>query len=160
MTPRNELSGMGIVKRTRKNLDFVRKARQEGQAVHEVAHLLNSLLGLVVVPWERNDRSVFDDKIADLECQDWPMPVTFYGSKPQTLRGLVRHLRNAMVHGRFEFAGAEEGLSPDSPEPEEVKIVIKDGPCQHAINWKAEINGEDLYLFCKGFMAHVEEKVG
>ena len=160
MTPRNEPSGMGIVKRTRKNLDFVRKARREGQDVHEVTHLLNSLLGLVVVPWERIDRSVFSAKVADLECQDWPMPDTLSGDAPNTLRGLVRHLRNAMVHGRFAFAAAEEGLSPDSREPEEVKVVITDGPCQHVINWKAEINGEDLYLFCKGFMAHIEGKVG
>ena len=99
-------------------------------------------------------------KVEHLECPDWPMPATLYGRTPKTLRALVRHLRNAMVHGRFEFAGAEEWFSSDSREPKEVKIVITDGPCQHVTDWKAEINGEDLYLFCKSFIAHIEGEIG
>ena len=159
MTPRNEPMGMGIVERTRKNLDFIAEARRAGADVHEVTHLLNSLLGLVVLPWERVDRNILSAKVLDLKGQDWPMPTTLYGRTPKTLRALVRHLRNAMVHGHFEFVGAEELFSPDSLEPREVKIVMTDGPCQHVTNWKAEINGEDLYLFCKSFIDHIEGKI-
>ena len=88
MTHRNEHMGMGIVERTLKNLDFMAKARREGKDVHEVTHLLNSLLGLVVIPWERIDRGIFCAKTEDLECDDWPMPATLYGRKPKTLRRL------------------------------------------------------------------------
>ena len=51
MISRNE--PMGTVERTRKNLVYMRNARKAGADIHEVTHLLNSLLGLIVVPWER-----------------------------------------------------------------------------------------------------------
>ena len=50
---RNE--ALGIVQRTRKNLDYIMAASNgcERDEVHVVTHLVNSLLGLVVLPWEK-----------------------------------------------------------------------------------------------------------
>ena len=48
MISRNET--MGTVERTRKNLVYMRNARKAGADIHEVTHLLNSLLALIVVP--------------------------------------------------------------------------------------------------------------
>ncbi len=48
MISRNE--PMGTVERTRKNLVYMRNARKAGADIHEVTHLLNSLLALIVVP--------------------------------------------------------------------------------------------------------------
>ena len=51
MQTRNE--AVGFAQRTRKNLKFVRQARDSGADVHLVSHVVNSLLGLVVVPQQK-----------------------------------------------------------------------------------------------------------
>ena len=71
MLSRNE--AMGIVERTRKNLVYMREARRAGADVHEVTHLLNSLLGLVVVPWERQKELGANILDVDIETlAGWP----------------------------------------------------------------------------------------
>ena len=158
--PRNE--PLGIVARTRKNLVYMRNARNAGADIHEVTHLLNSLLGLIVVPWERLQRNILDDTTEGLERQGWPVPrvhVDEYSEKTETLKVLVRRLRNAVAHGRFWFEGIEP-YSPDSREPSNVQVIMTDGPKKDVIKWKAEINGEDLYRFCNKFIQHIENRMG
>ena len=58
MISRNE--PMGTVERTRKNLVYMRNARKAGADIHEVTHLLNSLLAL-------NRRTL--GKTSGLRCQ-------------------------------------------------------------------------------------------
>ena len=60
MISRNE--AMGIVERTHKNLVYMRNARKNGADIHEVTHLFNSLLGLIVIPWERELNPHFPDE--------------------------------------------------------------------------------------------------
>ncbi len=159
MISRNE--PMGIVARTRKNLIYMRNARKTGADIHEVTHLLNSLLGLIVVPWEKLQMNILDDTFEGLERQGWPMPQVHmdeYPDKTETLKVLVNHLRNAVAHGRFWFEGIEPH-SPDSREPSNVQVVMTDGS-KKVTKWKAEINGEDLYKFCNKFIQHIENRLG
>ena len=44
---------IGFALRTRKNLEYIRHAFGQEEDVHVVTHLVNSLLGIVVVPKER-----------------------------------------------------------------------------------------------------------
>lgn len=148
----------GFAQRTRKNLQLVRQAREKTPMdydFHVVTHLVNSLLGLVVVPQERHHKDpLWDVELTDLEEQGWPKwrilkdqlgtanPKTW--TKMTSLGRLTNHLRNAAAHGRFEFTD-----EPDSRHLSRVTLIVKDAPGPNQpINWRAEISCEDLYLFC------------
>ena len=158
---------MGIVGRTRKNLVFMRNARKAGADIHEVTHLLNSLLGLIVIPWERLERNIFVENIEKLEQEGWPRVQELentYPGETGCLEFLVNRLRNAIAHGCFRFEGAASSFSPDSREPSEVKVIMadrrKDRRNKKTYKWQAEINGEDLYRFCDKFIQHIEKRIG
>ena len=145
----------GFAERTLKNIEYVKKTfdlNGPGE-VHMVTQVINSLLGLIIVPHQWG----FDD---DLKKQNLGKELRVKGlpewkiildepkgnnPKTETLGTLIKHLRNAAAHGRFEFSD-----NPDSPHLEEVRVVAKDKP-QRAkdINWHAEIRGNDLYEFCR-----------
>lgn len=166
MISRNE--AMGIVERTHKNLVHMRFARNHGADVHEVTHLFNSLLGLVVIPWERELKglSLLDVGMEDLYEEGWPSlePILDeYSVKTKTLKVFIRHLRNAVAHGHFRFEGIGSA-SADSREPSEIKVILWDQRKVRNKNfvqrWKAEINGEDLYRVCDKFIQYIRDRVG
>ena len=166
MISRNE--AMGIVERTQKNLLHMRDARKRGADVHEVTHLYNSLLGLIVIPWERELKGakILDVTMEALYDRGWPNMdplIDEYPDKTETLKVLVRHLRNAAAHGRFKFEGIGSH-SADSREPSEVKVVVCDQKTlrkpKKVVRWKTEIGGEDLYEFCDRFIQYIGDRVG
>ena len=166
MISRNE--AMGIVERTHKNLVYMRSARKNGADIHEVTHLFNSLLGLIVVPWERDLKGVdvLDTTIENLYDQGWPNMTPLideYPIKTKKLKDLVKHLRNAVAHGRFRFEGVESS-SADSREPSDIKVVMCDQMKRrhedYVRHWRAEFGGEDLYQFCGKFIQYIRDRVG
>ena len=166
MISRNE--AMGIVERTQKNLLYMRDARKSGKDIHEVTHLFNSLLGLIIIPWERELKGVkvLDITMEALYDQGWPNMdplIDEYPDKTETLKVLVRHLRNAVAHGRFRFEGIGSH-SADSRQPSEVKVIVCDQRTlwkpKKVVRWKAEIGGEDLYEFCDRFIQYIKDRVG
>ena len=107
---RNEAIGFAL--RTRENLRYVKDAFDRGGEVHVVTHLVNSLLGVVVVPKERYFEETFwSVSLEELTRRGWPEwcitldEPTKSNSKTETLGDLIRHLRNAAAHGRFTFIG-------------------------------------------------------
>ena len=107
---------IGFAQRTRKNLEYVRHAFDREEDVHVVTHVVNSLLGIVVVPKERYfEESFWSINLEELTKRAWPKwdvtidEPTKKGSRTETLGDLIRHLRNAAAHGRFRFSG-----EPDS----------------------------------------------
>ena len=101
--------------------------------------MVTSLLGLVVLPWEKGLKKNMKD--LTLEClkdQGWPEWNTSTKEAYETLGCLIRHLRNATAHGRYTFSSDCRHLS-------EVKITVKD------ICWQAEIQADKLYEFCLRF---------
>ena len=162
LSTRNKTEGFSG--RTRKNLTYVRTAFvPQDPRVHVVTQLVNSLLGLVIVPQEwglgedLKKRTREDLEKAGLWkwniLRDEPQ-----GKKPKTktLGTLIWHLRNATAHGRFTFAG-----EPDSPHIEEVWIIVQDKPPgAKSINWRAEIRGDQLYDFCLWLAAEIETPTG
>ena len=84
------------------------------------------------------------------------------------LERLLFHVRNAVSHGRFMFEGESPLLSPNSPNLADVKIKVADAPgpthgkggvmIYPPINWRAEINGKDLYGFCLQLAEYIDRK--
>jgi signal transduction histidine kinase len=106
---------------TRQNLEFIERAsKSDENNVHVVTQIANSLLGLVVFLWEREFiRYTKELQLDDLVKDGWPRFEISKG-ECETLHQLVRHLRNAVAHGRIRF-------SSDSRDPNSVMIDIEDG---------------------------------
>ena len=152
---RNE--AIEIARRTQRNLEYIKAEFDrmgEDSKVHVVTQLVNSLLGMVVLPREqylevRNEATNWDSLIG----QGWPKWDIAKG-EAETLGQLVRHIRNAATHGRITY-------SSDSRYLHQVTITVEDSGDQgKSINWHAEIRGDKLYDFCIRFAEHVDETIG
>ena len=63
-----------FARRTLLNLDRIQQAEVEGESdVFPVTQLWNSLLGLVVLPRERDENLIPDTPLADLSADGWPL---------------------------------------------------------------------------------------
>src|SRR5882757_7386725 len=135
----------GYAMRTRKNLEFIVGVHmaQIGD-VHVVTHLVNSLVGLVVFPWERTlPESYRHLLLVDLEEKGWP--AWDHGTSarpPKTLWQLIMHLRHAVAHGRVEFSSNSRNL-------DEVMLSFWNLPPGDAPRWDDRIRGDDLLEFCR-----------
>ena len=146
-----------IARRTERNLRYIKSefdCRGEDSPVHVVTQLMNSLLGLVILPRERYLEVANETaKLRELATQGWPEWKITKG-KADTLGQLTWHVRNAAAHGRIAF-------SSDSRYLHEVMITVEDSRGKgKSIYWRAEIKGDDLYEFCLRFAKHVRETIG
>lgn len=149
-------TAIGLAQRTRKNLQHIRHAHATEEDVHPITQLLTSLLGFIVLPWERHETSdlvkaTLDSQLCELYKQGWPRwnitcdCPTKGKKKTKTLKQLVHHIRNAASHGRIAFDSESRNL-------EEVTFLMEDAPGKNgAVNWRAEIRGDHLYTFCIRF---------
>ena len=153
---------LGFAKRTRKNLVNVKQAFESGKDFHVVTHLVNSLLGIVVVPKQRYCKAEFLSlPLEEIYRDGWPRwditldePKGNQG-KTEILERLITHLRNAAAHGRFSFHG-----DPDSRNLKEVWLVVEDRPGEKSkTNWLANIRGDELFGFCIRLCDHIEDSV-
>lgn len=92
--------------------DFMRRTLQLVETYrgpHDATLLLNSLLGLLLIPKERYLDRIPADPVADLpkwgirpsSILAFPAP-TKANPEPETIRGVVHSLRNAVAHSRFK----------------------------------------------------------
>ncbi|VFU09777.1 HEPN family nuclease [Methylocella tundrae] len=90
--------------RTRHNLEVIQQAKEKGECVYEVTQLINSLLGLLVLPNERFTDIIPKTPLSELVEQGWPVPSVSGEFREATdLRELVRYLRNAISHFNIDF---------------------------------------------------------
>jgi hypothetical protein len=138
----------GFAERTRKNLRFIVAAYENGEDVHTVTQLINSLLGLIVYPYEYYDLDQLNriplSTIYQDECPwDFSPVKTIVEQEfpaPTSLGELVRHLRNGIAHRRVRFGSTSRDLN-------EVDVVFWDGRPDKPPNWCATINALDLERF-------------
>jgi hypothetical protein len=124
--------------RTRHNLALIEAQKKVGNEVYETTQLINSLLGLLVLPRERMLNEIPDLPVEELYARGWPK-FKIVGTAPlqDTLRPLVRALRNAVAHFNVEFASNEHG---------EIGGVVLTNKAQRSgrIVWRAELPLVDL----------------
>src|SRR5436190_17928665 len=112
-----------LARRTRRNLEFIEEAAGRQFDVHVVTQLTLSLLGLVVFPKEKLLLDETKRKtVATMTSEGWPTwTITRDEGKKQTktLADILKHVRNAVAHGRLTFTS-------DSHRMEEVTIIVED----------------------------------
>ncbi len=151
----------GFAERTRRNLELAKASFDSRMDFHVVTQLVNSLLGIVVVPWQRHTQEGeqdFESGVSqDLFHRGWPNWIftgTDKGRESKNLKDLVGNLRIAAAHGHYTFSG-----NPDSRYLHEVTIKVGNGvpdssPCSY------EIRGDKLYDFCIKLSEYLENHSG
>jgi protein-tyrosine phosphatase len=139
---------LGFAERTRKNLEYIETAFGDGVDVRVVTQLANSLLGLIVFPWEKDfAKSVAKLQVDALVKQGWPRWEIRRGYC-RTLGDLVRRLRNAVAHGHMRF-------SSDSRLLEEVFVEVADfKPDTKEPYWIARIRERAAILLPEVYPTH------
>ena len=145
--PRNK--PIGIVRRTQQNLEYVKKEfdhstrKGEEAGVHVVTHVVNSLLGLVILPLEKElVKKGEGPSLQELCEKDWPKWDIPKGNQTQTLGDLLYHLRNAAAHGHYKFSSNCRHLH-------KVTITVRDSNDKgKTFYWHAKIQADKLYDFC------------
>jgi hypothetical protein len=99
-----------FARRTLLNLEHVQEEADSGnERVYPVTQLWNSLLGLIVLPKERDIERIPDTALRDLRSAGWPQITTTHGDEHESLREMVRALRNAVAHFNVEFSPGHDG---------------------------------------------------
>ncbi len=144
----------GFIQRTRKNLQLIEAQHQDKSEGHVVTQLVNSLLGIMVLPHEQSGSSnVMDMTMDSFGVKGWPQEVLLLG-RADTVREFVKHMRNAVAHGLFSFSSNSRVLG-------KVDITFSDRPHPKApINWQVRFNAKQLHQFCDRFMDALENDAG
>lgn len=131
----------GIAQRSLINLEFVRDPASTSHERHVVTQIYLSSLGVLLHPWEERFR--FDEAVNLIQHSGLQVRP---GSNPSG--STLKHLRNAIAHGRVRFLS-------DSLDPADVDLELEDGfPVRDATetfsaNWWATINAADLEVLVK-----------
>ncbi len=98
-----------FAKRTKHNLKLIEEHKLCGEEAYEVTQLINSCLGLLVLPQQRYMDSIPKTPINELVKDGWVIPKVS-GDFPQVenLNQLIRYLRNAISHFNIEFVSDSE----------------------------------------------------
>jgi HEPN pEK499 p136 len=122
---------LDFVRRTRVNLDTTEVWRKEHPKAtfHEVTHLVNSMLGLLIVPKEMMDamsapvEAEIQPTVSPTGIREWDVsfllqPATHRHHRsldsdglPTDLRVLVNGLRNAVAHYALKFGVEDKGIA-------------------------------------------------
>lgn len=142
---------LGLAARTRKNLAFIEDAFEHGADVHVVSQLGLSLLGLVVIPWERKvPGEVQKLSLSDLAAMEWPSWDVIMGSV-ETLGDLLRRLRNAVAHGHIAFSSESRFL-------DHVHVHVWNRPkAEDTPSWYATMHAPKVKVFCYCLLDLLEE---
>lgn len=97
-----------FVKRTRINLDYIEDRVREDpdEKLFEVTQLVNSLLGIIVLPKEHYLRHIPKTPLQELADSGWPIVGKLIGEFPENctnLRELINNLRHSIAHFNIEF---------------------------------------------------------
>tara|TARA_R110002111_G_scaffold97462_2_gene150709 strand:+ start:529 stop:1005 length:477 start_codon:yes stop_codon:yes gene_type:complete len=94
-----------FAKRTRLNLDSIERAKDNGADVREFTQLSNSLLGLLIFPYEHSSCTIQPTPLQALvNDHGWPEIQTSKGKlRENTLGELVRVIRHSFSHCLVEF---------------------------------------------------------
>jgi hypothetical protein len=145
----------GFAERTRMNFEHIERVKIEGRTdVHVVTQLANSLFGLIVFPWEKEVKKRIEE--IKLGAPGWPRWAEWEDLEGDclTLDRLVKHLRNAIAHGRILFKS-------DSPDLDEVVFEFEDRNTKtDQLVWHARIKGTELREFCLQFVTEIVNTVG
>ena len=146
--------------RTKTNYSFInrvvgsKKDRRHGP--FEVTELINSMVGLLIIPKERYLNQVTDNLIDQGLLGKMIQCIQKDDYSDSTLKGIVKHMRNAVAHDRIEFHAEKQ---PRNGAPLIIhSITFKDQddanrPSKYfEIDIKVNLLDEFLFAFADGIL--------
>ncbi|GAB6124476.1 HEPN family nuclease [Humidesulfovibrio idahonensis] len=146
-------STVDFIMRTKANLEIIAtRELQEGEERYEVTQLINSLLGLLIMPQQEDIVRPGEYLLGDLERHGWALPRRVGGNdSPNDLSQLLRKMRNSIAHWGLAFQGENGELSA---------ITMKDvDPQTDRIVWEATLTVCALKEFVSHLSSLVLERV-
>jgi len=142
-----------FAKRTRKNLEYMKNCE------YDVTQLINSSVGLIILPKEEHLICIADNMIGDDLYNEMVKCIKVNTYEKCNLSEIVRHIRNAIAHNRIEFKAEKESIGKIGKIEE---IIIKDhryrNKYREAADFKMIITIELLYEFFCAFSNAVIEQ--
>lgn len=147
-----------FIDRTETNLRLIEEYTSRGNdKAYEVTQLINSLLGLIVLPKEK-ELVKASDLLLELSEQGWVFPVACCGTKnPRTLPQLVRHIRHGIAHWNIDFISAPDKTLSGVRITNNL-ITTKKGKKNITIEWAGEFTVETMRRFVKRLAALAKER--
>ncbi len=139
----------GFAIRTRKNLLFMGQALDAGHDIHIVTQLVNSLLGVVVFPWERGVIAKMNTTaLVDLQTDGWPVwDITADDQGTHTLMQFLKCFRHSVAHGNIRFDSDSRTLDEVFVEVANFPKPDKKHPNRSGPAWAARIRADHLLEF-------------
>jgi len=140
-----------FAKRTRLNLEAIETAKDNGEDVREFTQLINSLLGLLIFPYEHSSCTIQPTPLQALvDDHGWPEIRASKGElKENTLGELARFMRHSFAHCLVEF------LPDDKGNVGSVKLWNGKQPKP---TWETVIGVKNLRLFVLKFADLIENQ--
>ncbi|MFG0293477.1 MAG: HEPN family nuclease [Phycisphaerales bacterium JB050] len=138
-----------FARRTKHNLKVIRNHQKCGGEAHEVTQLINSMLGMLVLPKEHYYKRIPTTSLDELRTDGWPETVlSGEFEAPKHLRDLVRLLRNSIAHFNIEFITSQNKICG----------VILANKCNCGrVTWRAELSLNDLEKITRKFVELILE---
>ena len=133
-----------FAERTEHNLEALRKFQKDGFEFYEVTQLINSCLGLLILPKENYVTNIPEIPLEQLKSDKWPIPeIEGNFEQVKDLRELIRYLRNAIAHFNIEF------IADTNRNIEGIKVwnINRD----EKITWKAKLSIKQLEMLLNKF---------
>nr|WP_321375707.1 HEPN family nuclease [uncultured Bacteroides sp.] len=113
-----------FIERTKILLEQYEKTEINSSEKYEVSLLLNCCVGLLLIPKEEsydkiNERLNLND--------DWGITesdITIDNSNSKSVKSTLRHLRNSVAHGKFEFLPPKKGNQIERIEFKDNSVTI------------------------------------
>jgi hypothetical protein len=170
MTSPKDEKTLEIARRTRKNLEFIYSANQQGKDVEEFTQLLNSMLGMMISLREDYFRGsdIAWQRVQDMGLKNYKKDMEIKGNTPtsespnldqiNSFSQLITRLRNAFAHNCFD-------LVIDENTDQIIGVRVWNVPTGKPNNkghrvWEAEIMEVDLKRLAYLFVEYLEKELG
>lgn len=139
------------ISRTKMNYDVVK--RQNG---YEVTQLINSMVGFLILPKEREFENIVDKMIDEKLLGDLKkgIEIDTYTKKADSLKVIIRHMKNAVSHYKLEFKAEKPNMNS---QPLNIKTIsfFDANPNNSSEQFKMTVNVDFLEKFLLEFSGAV-----
>lgn len=133
-----------FIERTKYIISQYDKAFCMSSHPYEVTMLVNSCVGLLFIAHEKYNNSPFlrrSFSTLNLPCKIVSNYMTKKGSKePETISTVLRHLRNSIAHGNFQFTNDKQTKTIST-------IIFNDYDSKNSYSFQIEMRYWDLKTF-------------
>lgn len=140
------------IDRTKWNYDLMKRLNGS----FEVTELINSMVGLLIIPKEQYLSQVTNNLIDQGLLNKMIQCIRKDDYSDSTLKGIVKHMRNAVAHGRIEFCAEKPPLNEAPLIIHSVIFKDQDDIKRPSKYFEIEINAdlleEFLFAFADGIL--------